>query len=220
MARKVTNSDGTETETPATETPAEETPVEETPAEETPNEAPAEETPAEETPAAEAPAQPTNKVAGVIINGQRVTDWSAVQNHIASLENAQRESESVHRENFIKKLATENKIPASQIDSLTELVNGTDDRPGMTAEQFAAFSASYESLAPSSLFTGHAAAESSNVASGTPTGKLTGDALKNRIEILEGTVAMQSRSLSPEDAKNTKSYIELQELRAQMNNDN
>lgn len=180
-----------------------ETPVEEVPPVETPVEAPVEETPA---PPVEAPV--SNRVQGMMINGQMVTDQAVIQNHITSLENAQRENEITHRKSFIENLAKGNKIPASQIDSLVELVNGKDSRPGMSADQFAAFQASYESTPASNLFGNYGADTTSQAAPGGA----TGSGVQDRIAVLQGTVAMQSRTMSPEDAKKTPSYLELQDL--------
>lgn len=154
--------------------------------------------------------------AGVVINGQRVTDWAVINQHIASLEGSQAEAQTTFRRGAVEKLATENKIPASQIDSLVNLVNGDGDKvAAMSDEQYSAFMASYESLPANPLFENHEAQGEPN---STPENKAPGqpamsaDEKSDRVSVLEGMVAMNSRTMSAEDLKKTPSYNELQSL--------
>lgn len=158
------------------------------------------------------PAQPTNKAGqqGVLINGKLETDWSVINKHFESLQAAQDEQRATFRKDFVEGLAAANKIPATQIDSLLELVNGTDTRPGLTDEQFAAFEASFESTPASSLFQGYAASDSAPQPGTVP--NVSADERTDRIAVLEGTVAMHRRTMPEDKVQNTKSYIELQQL--------
>lgn len=158
---------------------------------------------------------------GVLINGKLETDWTKINAHLASLTNAQNEQRDVHRKTYIEQLATDKKIPASQIDGLLKMVLGDEDIPGLTDEQWAAFEASYGSAPASQLFDEHAGpADKDKSAPGGPYSppQLTAKEKEDRISILEGTVAMHERAMGPEKAKETKSYKELQELRAASNN--
>lgn len=178
------------------------------------------ETPAAEAPAAEAPAEtPANKAGsqGVMINGKLVTDWSVINTHMQSLQIAQVEQTAIHRKNTVESFALTNKIPATQVDSLVALVNGDGDKiNAMSDEQFAAFKASFESLPASPLFGSYATkTDAENNSSGFQFGTqpdMTADEKKDQISILQGTIAMHERTMSAEDVKKTKSYIELQTL--------
>ena len=157
---------------------------------------------------------PENRAQGVVINGKLETDWAIINQHFASLQAAQDEQRSTFRKNFVEQLAADNKISATQVDSLIALVNGDGKVSAMSDEQFAAFQASYESTAPSTLFSQHdPTTPGSQTSLPSPTnGVMTAEQKKDRIAVLQGTVAMHERTMTPEQVKNTKSYIELQEL--------
>lgn len=183
--------------------------------------APAPAEPAAPAPAAPAPTTgPENKgTQGVLINGVLTTDWNVINQHFAALNTAQAEQTQVHRKNFVESLGASNKIPATQIDGLVALVNGDGENvPAMSDEQFAAFKASYESLPVSTLFSTVPAATQNDQTNPQNSGfsfdspVMTAEQKKDRIAVLEGTVAMHSRNMNAEDVKSTKSYIELQEL--------
>ena len=151
---------------------------------------------------------------GVLINGVMVTDAAAIQQHIAMLENSQRESQATFRKNAIEALARDNKIPASQVDSLVNLVNGDGNGvPAMSNEQYTAFMASYESLPAMSLFDNHATRTEGSL-HGAPgsNAEMSAEQKADRISTLQGIVDMNRRTMTPEDLKNTKSYVELQSL--------
>lgn len=168
----------------------------------------------EPTPApAPAPAPaPENKVQGVLINGKVETDWTVINNHFAALQNAQDEQRTTFRKDFVENLAKSNKIAATQIDHLINLVNGDGDKvPAMSDEQFAAFQASYESTTASPLFQNHDATTQPGQ-SGNSGAPVPANERADRIQVLEGTVAMHRRTMPEEKVKNTASYIELQQL--------
>jgi ATP-dependent protease ClpP protease subunit len=169
-----------------------------------------------QTPAPEGSTDPQASAAsqGVMINGKLVTDWSTVQAHLNSVETAQNEQRAVTRKNFVEKLASDKKIPAPMIDSLVTLVNGDGAKvPPMSAEQYAAFVASYESAPASSLFDSHATTQDADRdAKPGSQAQMTADAKKDRITVLRGIVGQHERTMSKEDVKKTPSYNELQTL--------
>jgi ATP-dependent protease ClpP protease subunit len=140
-----------------------------------------------ETPAPQPTAENKAGQQGVMIDGKMVTDWSIINQHLASLTTAQMEQQTTHRKSWVEELAAQNKIAATQIDSLVALVNGDGDKvPAMSDEQFAAFQASYESSAPSALFDQHAAPTGDGQgAQVQPNGvSMTADQKKDRIAVL------------------------------------
>jgi ATP-dependent protease ClpP protease subunit len=153
------------------------------------------------------PAQ--NTLQGVMINGKVETDWAVINRHFAQQATVMREQQEANRRGFVTKLAADKKIAASQINSLLELVNGTDTRPAFSDEQFAAFQASYESAPVSSLFEDHATQTEAQ----SQQGSAHVQNKEQRITDLRGIVAMHEKGgMDPETLKNTKSYIELQSL--------
>lgn len=151
---------------------------------------------------------------GVLINGKLETDFAVINQHFASLQSAQEEQRVTFRKEFVENLARSNKIPATMIDSLVELVNGGGERnlPAMSDEQFAAFQASYESAPASTLFENYATTQP-----GQPTGQsgspvMSASDKADRIAVLQGTVAMHRRTMPEDKVVQTKSYIELQSL--------
>lgn len=158
--------------------------------------------------------QPTNKVQGVMINGKLETDWTVINQHVASLETAQAEQQVSFRADYIESLAKDGKITAPMIDSLVKLVNGDPENnvPAMTDQQFAAFQASYESAPASSLLEKQSATQPGLPGAPLTNSKMTPEQVKDRISVLEGTVEMHRRSMPEDRVVKTKSYIELQEL--------
>lgn len=150
---------------------------------------------------------------GVMIDGRLVTDQTAIQAHINMAAQAQTEQTAAHRKAFIEGLAKQNKIPAPQVDSLVTLVNGDGDKvPAMSNEQFESFKTSYESSTAIGLFDNHAT--DTPPAPGQPTPAQTSE---ERRGVLEGIVAMHSRTMSKEEVEKTPSFIELQQLNAKSN---
>lgn len=202
---KVTPKNEGGNENPTTEEPAgaPETPAKEP---EVSEEQPLPETPHGNPPADGEPvenkgnAQVTNHASpGVLINGVVVTDYTAIQAHVRSLENAQQEAQDTFRRDFVSRLSENNRIPATQVDALTEFALG------LSPEQFTQWSASYESAPGIDLFSMHGPDASAQ-------GGTESSAQQSRIEQLQGIVAMHQRTMSPEKVKQMKSYIELQKL--------
>lgn len=163
--------------------------------------------PVEPAPAAPAaPVAPENKVTGVLVNGVLTTDMTAIQNHVTTLETAIKEGSDANRTSFVEGLSSSNKIPATQVDSLTALALSLSD------EQFATWSASYESVPSNSLFAEHGPGTVGSPSGATPVN--AEKAKTDRISTLEGVVAMHRRTMSDERVKETKSYKELQQLLA------
>lgn len=92
------------------------------------------EPPTGDEPAQQPPAAPTNSTSGngatvtfaaassftFMVNGTPVTDFAAVQNHINVLESAAKETKETNRKQFVKNLATTNRIAATQLQATEE----------------------------------------------------------------------------------------------------
>lgn len=144
---------------------------------------------------------------GVLINGVMVTDWQAIQNHLASLETAQNEAQEQFRRDFVTGLSNANKIPATMVDGLTA------HALSLSAEQFSEWSALYDAAPSQGLFAKHGSTGGSSDQQASSTNEAA-----DRIEVLKGVVAMHERTMSAEKVKQTKSYIELQTLLGDENN--
>ena len=136
--------DLTQTENPIPEGDA---PVVEPPAAE--GDAPVVEEPVVEEPVVEPPAAVVPEVPAAVlgtptapatfaINGQPVSDFAAVQAHIAALEGFVKETKESNRKAFVTGLATSNKIIQPQVEGLTAFALSLDET------QYEAFRASYE----------------------------------------------------------------------------
>ena len=141
-----------------------------------------------------------NGVSSFTVGGKKVSDPAEVQNYINSLETAQQEQIAAARASFVKALAEGNKIPATQVDALTQHAQG------LSPEQYTAWSASDESVPASPLFEKHGA-EGGDGAGGPAT-----SAKDAEMQNLRGIVAMHERTMTPEQVKETKSYKRLKEL--------
>jgi hypothetical protein len=143
------------------------------------------------------------------VGGQEVSDYAAVQSHIASLESQVAALEAFRmetieqgRRDFVKTLASQGKIANTQIDALSDLATT------MTDEQFEAFRKGYESAPVSNLFGRH-----QTTPQGSPDEGQT-DPVSEEIETLEEIVANHRRRGMPEDEiKTTKSFRRLMELK-------
>lgn len=96
---------------------------------------------------AEGPGEPT--LATFRVAGADTTDYGKVQAHIEALENFQKEAIDSGRKDFVKALASDNKIAATQIDGLTSFALG------LTDEQFVEFKKSYDGAAAPAIFGQH-----------------------------------------------------------------
>jgi len=165
-----------------------------------------------ETPAPVEPGQtpkapsdsPSNAVGMFMVNGAQTSDPKAVQTHISALENFQRETVQNGRKAFVTQLSNDKKIAASQVDSLTTFALKLND------EQFSDWAASYDSAPAQSLLGEYGGNNGAEGPQSEPSGSKA-----DRIAVLEETVAMHARSMSPDQLKNIPSYIELQELKSE-----
>jgi hypothetical protein len=128
----------------------------------------------------------------------QVSDPRAVQNHITILETFMKETREAARKDFITNLARTNKIAATQIDAMEELVATMDDK------QYALWSASWDAAPNVPLLGSHG-----GEGSGTPTGTAAA-AAADRVEVLVGIVNHHKNGgMKPENIRATDSYKEL-----------
>lgn len=151
---------------------------------------------------------------GVMINGKLETDWTVINRHFAAMNAAEEERRVTFRKEYIEGLANANRIPAPMVNHMIKLVNGDTEAqlPAMSDAQFAAFQASYESAPASSLFDAHATTQPGLTGQTSTSGTMSDADKKDRIAVLEGTVAMHRRTMPEDSVQKTKSYIELQTL--------
>jgi hypothetical protein len=83
------------------------------------------------------------------VNGAVEANYASVQAHIDKLETFATETATAARTDFITGLAEKNVITAPQVEGLTAFAASLD------ADQFAAFTASYENAVPQALFDKH-----------------------------------------------------------------
>lgn len=140
------------------------------------------------------------------VNGAEVTDPTAVQTHITTLETFAAESRDAGRKAFVTGLVTAGKLAAPQAESITAMVVGTAELPGMSDAQYAAFRASYEGAPVISLFERHGDVTN-------PGGEVTPAA--DQLAIDEGVVAQHRRSgASQAVIEASPSYQRLQAAKA------
>lgn len=162
-------------------------------------------------PAPETGSEPANKVTmtgphaqpSFTMQGQQTTDFQAVQNRLDMLENFRIETLKQAKIDFVKQLATENKIGAPQIDSLTEYAQGLDD------EGYAKWKATWDAAAPLQMLAGkHGGTEVTNDSQ-----TAAGDKSDNKIETLKAVIRQhQLINMAPEKIKQTPTYKDLLEL--------
>lgn len=200
------NTEGTPEGTPP-ETPAEEQGTESA-TEEQGAESGTEEQGTEQAPAAPAPA-PDNQGGFVarVINGVSFSLPQAVSNHIAGLEKFRNETIDQSRRDYVTGLASSNKIPATQIDSLQKLVLSFSD------EQYADWKASYDAAPSAPLFGQYG---NTGGDSGRPSNGNGGESVEDEIAILEQIVADHRRAgMSQAQIESKESYKKLQALKSQ-----
>lgn len=155
------------------------------------------------TPPADPNAQHGRQVPGAHafrVNGATTQDYSAVQAHIDTLEGFRKETGEAHRKDFVSSLASQNKIMATQVDSLTEVALG------LTDEAFAKFKESYGAAPGAPLFSNHG-----QQGGGSP----TPNAQDDEREVLEARVKMHRQAgMSQENIEKTESFKKLQALQA------
>lgn len=172
------------------------------------------ETETEETtpPSQETGTGETTGVTSFQINGQTVTDPTAVQRHISALENAQTETRDEHIVAFVEGLAKGDKpkIMATQIDGLVAFAKT------LSPEQYRTWSASYESAPGQSVLAqkGPTAGEDAKPGGGSTTQDAQA-AEADQVKIWEQTVKMHRDSgMSQEALERTASWRNLEDHRA------
>jgi hypothetical protein len=145
-----------------------------------------------------------------LVNGVEVTDFAAVQAHIAGLETFKSEAIDQHRKDFVKTLATDNKILAT-----AENITATETFAlSLTSEQFEAWKATQSAAQPNPLFAKH------GVTGGNSTAPQNGggaNEVQNEIKTLEEIIQAHRDSGMPEDTlKEKDSFKRLEVLKAQV----
>lgn len=149
----------------------------------------------------------TNKVTSgtslFMVNGKQVGDPSAVQAHITSLESFFNETREANRKEFITNLAKNNKIAATQIGAMEELVATMDDK------QYGLWSASWDAAPNVALLGSHGGGEG-----GSPSGTAQ-STVADRVDVLKGIVNQHKLAgMNHEKIKDTNSYKELLTLQS------
>lgn len=141
--------------------------------------------------------------AAFTIAGRETSDHAAVQTHITTLETALSDLDMAGRAEFVKKLAGDKKIGATQVEAMTKHAQG------LSADQFTDFKALYENAPVLPLLGNHGDGITNPDNSANDGGEPT------EVETLEAIVAMSRRSgLSEEAVQKTRSYKRLMELKA------
>lgn len=138
------------------------------------------------------------------VNGQAVTDYAAVQQHISMLEQFRNETRSASRNDFIDALAHANVIAATGVDDFKTLAASMND------EQWELWRKGYANVQPTALLSQHAAPAASSATAGSQ-GGVGGTAADQEIENAKSIVAMHRGmgSMSEEALKKTPSYRKL-----------
>jgi hypothetical protein len=150
-----------------------------------------------EKPAATVPAQHgiSGRSFSFKIGGAQTSDYAAVQRHIEGLEQFQRETLETGRKNFVNSLAKDNKIAATQIESLTEFALGLNDK------QYEQWAKTYEAAPALPVFAQHGQQAR------------TGDNTNEALEVAREIVKRHRQSgMSEEQIQATASWKRLQEL--------
>lgn len=138
------------------------------------------------------------------VDGRETSDHAAVQRHIEVLETFRTEAITAGRAAFVTSLSENGQIMATQVDSMTALVQT------MTEAQYNAFKDTYKDVPSSGLFEKHG---TQRVQGGAPSNPVA-----DEIEVLEETVKSLHRSgMKPEAVEKTNSYKRLQALKAKAN---
>ena len=159
-------------------------------------------------PAPTAPAPVASADPKFLVNGVEVTDFAAVQSHIASLETFKNETITTARKDFVKQLVTDNKIMADD-----ETLTATEAFAlSLSSEQFAQWKATMSAAPSNGLFAKHGATQGDASA---PNNGGSEDTTAKRIKDLEEIVqAHRDSGMSEESLKTKNSFIELQNLKS------
>jgi len=164
--------------------------------------------PAPAAPAAPAPAA-SSEPHKFVVNGVEVTDFAAVQTHISGLESFKKETIEAGRKSFVKQLADEGRILASD-----ENLEATENFAlSLSSEQFANWKASMSAAPKQAMFQQHGVTPGDQQA---PSNGGTQSDIDREIASLEEIVQAHRDSGMSEDVLKTKaSYTKLQELKTQ-----
>lgn len=131
------------------------------------------------------------------INGQPTNDFAAVQAHISNLETVIQENSDQARRDFVSGLASDSRIAATQVESMTEHALSLND------SQYESFRSMWENAPQSPLFAQH----------GNGVTNPDGSSEPSEVDTLRERVAMHRRSgMSEEKIKATESYEKLMAL--------
>jgi hypothetical protein len=134
------------------------------------------------------------------IDGRDTSDHAAVQRHIETLETFRTEAIKAGRSSFVTSLSENGQIMATQVDSMTALVQT------MTEAQFNAFKDTYKDVPKSGLFEKHGQHDP---------GESQTNPVNEQIQVLEDTVQNLYRSgMKPESVEKTDSFKRLAALKA------
>lgn len=134
----------------------------------------------------------------VALNGNRVTDPTAIQNYVISLETFRDETHKAGRKTFVENLARDNKILASTVDALTTFALSLDD------EHYASWQALYDNASVIPVLEKHGKSKQTSAST----------ALESELDILQETLGVLSKSgLSKDALEKTHSFTRIAEIK-------
>lgn len=155
-------------------------------------------------------AAPVPQVHTFRVNGADTVDFGKVQAHIDSLEGFVKETTEKGREDFVKSLATDGKIPATMVEGMTK--HAKDLAP----DAFAAFRTMYEAAPKLQILSEHG--NSNTTPNTSQNGADTTDPVQAEIEVLDAQIKMHRQAgLSEEAIAKTKAFARRQQLIATKN---
>lgn len=156
------------------------------------------------SPAPGSPALPNDQMVGVVVNGVEMQVPKAVAERMATLENFETETIESGRKDFVKALASSNKIAATQIEPMEAFALS------LSSEQFAAWKASMDAAPVQTLFGTHGTTPGDK---GAPQSGVEND-IKDQIAVLEGVIkSHRDAGASQEQIESKASWKKLQALK-------
>jgi ATP-dependent protease ClpP protease subunit len=139
------------------------------------------------------------------VGGQSTTDYSAVQNHVNSLESFRNDTIKAAKVQFVKDLAADNKIMAPQIEKLTNYALS------LTDDQYSAWKDTWEGSSPHAMLgQGHGGAGTTNHDGPQSHGAENVD---NELNTCKGIIKQHKLGgMKNEQIMQTQSYKRLMEL--------
>lgn len=142
------------------------------------------------------------------VNGQPVTDFNAVQQHITVLENFRSETSKTNKHSFVDKLVADGKIGANQLDEFKAHVETLDD------SGFASFSKLWEKAPKMSILSPHGFQPNGD---GNNNGGGSTPNLQEQFEIEKQTVEQLQRSgMTKEQIEKSSAFQRMTTLQAQL----